>query len=75
MKTVVIRGVVWLIVSHKAKEIFSSGTCDLYLLYPGDTESLVELYGDIEYAHENGIDIGIEVGKLVDIINQLTIIM
>lgn len=75
MKTVVIRGVVWLIVSHKAKEIFSSGTFELYLLYPGDTESLVELYGDIEYAHENGIDIGIEVGKLVDIINQLTITM
>lgn len=75
MKTTVIRGVVWLIVSHKAKEIFSSGTFDLYLLYPGDTESLVELYGDIEYAHENGIDIGIEVGRLVDIINQLTITM
>ena len=72
MKTIVIRGIVWLIVSHKAKEIFSSGTFELYLLYPGDTESLVELYGDIEYAHENGIDIGIEVGKLVDIIKQLT---
>jgi hypothetical protein len=72
MKTTVIRGVVWLIVSDKAKEIFSSGTFELYLLYPGDTESLVELYGDIEYAHENGIDIGIEVGKLVDIIKQLT---
>lgn len=72
MKTTVIRGVVWLIVSHKAKEIFSSGTFDLYLLYPGDTESLVELYGDIEYAHENGIDIGIQVGNLIDIIKQLT---
>ena len=72
MKTIVIRGIVWLIVSHKAKEIFSSGTFELYLLYPGDTESLVELYGDIEYAQENGIDIGIEVGKLVDIIKQLT---
>jgi hypothetical protein len=73
MKTTVIRGVVWLIVSHKAKEIFSSGTFEMYLLYPGDTESLVEMYGDIEYAHENGIDIGIEVGKLVDIIKQLTL--
>ena len=72
MKTTVIRGVVWLIVSHKAKEIFSSGTFELYLLYPGDTESLVELYGDIEYAHENGIDIGIQVGNLIDIIKQLT---
>jgi hypothetical protein len=71
MNTQVIRGVVWLIVSHKAKEIFSSGTFELYLLYPGDTESLVEMYGDIEYAHENGIDIGIEVGNLVDIIKQL----
>jgi hypothetical protein len=72
MKTIVIRGFVWLIVSDKAKEIFSSGTFEMYLLYPGDTESLVEMYGDIEYANENGIDIGIEVGSLVDIIKQLT---
>ena len=73
MKTKVIRGVVWLIVSHKAKEIFSSGTFELYLLYPDGTESLVEMIGDIEYAQENGIDIGIEVGSLVDIIKQLTL--
>jgi hypothetical protein len=71
MNTKVIRGVVWLIVSHKAKEIFSSGTFEMHILYPGDTPSLIEMHGDIEYAHENGIDIGIEVGNLVDIIKQL----
>jgi len=74
MKTKVIRGIVWLIVSHKAKEIFSSGTFDMYILYGGlYEEALVEMYGDIEYAQENGIDIGIEVDSLVDIIKQLTL--
>ena len=73
MKTKVIRGFVWLIFSHKAKSIFESCTFEMYLLYPDGTESLVEMIGDIEYAQENGIDIGIEVGSLVDIIKQLTL--
>lgn len=73
MNTRIIRGVVYLLVTHKAKEIFSSGTFDMYILYSDDTESVIEMYGDIEYAHENGIDIGIEVGNLVDIIKQLTL--
>ena len=72
MKTQVIRGFIYLLVTDKAKEIFSSGTFELYLLYQQDTD-LVEMQGDIEYAHENGINIGIEVGSLVDIIKQLTI--
>ena len=71
MKTRVIRGVVYLLVTHKAKEIFSSGTFEMYILYSDDTESVIEMIGDIEYAHENGIDIGIEVGALTDIIKQL----
>ena len=70
MRTKVIDGFVWLIVSHKAKEIWASCTFELYLLYYNDTESLVESYSDIKYAQENGIDIGIEVGRLVDIIKQ-----
>lgn len=73
MNTRIIRGVVYLLVTHKAKEIFSSGTFEMYILYSDDTESVIEMYGDIEYAHENGIDIGIEVGNLVDIIKQLTL--
>ena len=70
MKTRVIRGVVYLLVTHKAKEIFSSGTFKMYMLHPDDIEG-IELYGDIEYCHENGIDIGINVGALTDIIKQL----
>jgi hypothetical protein len=70
MTTQVINGVVYLLVTEKAKEIFSSGTFELFLLYEQDTD-FVEMYGDIEYAHENGINIGIVVGNLVDIIKQL----
>jgi hypothetical protein len=70
MKTQVINGVVYLLVTEKAKEIFSSGTFELYLLYQQDTD-FVEMHGDIEYAYENGINIGIVVGNLVDIIKQL----
>lgn len=71
MKTRVIRGVVYLLVTHKAKEIFSSGTFDMYMLYSNDNDGLIEMQGDIEYCHENGIDIGIEVDALTNIIKQL----
>ena len=72
MRTKVIDGFVWLIVSHKAKEIWASGTFELFILNDDGTESAVGLYSDIDYAHENGLLIGIEVGRLVDIIKQLT---
>lgn len=72
MRTKVINGFVWLLVTSKAKEIWSSGTFEMFILNDDGTESAVELYGDIEYAHESGLPIGVEVGRLVDIIKQLT---
>lgn len=69
--TKVINGFVWLIVTDKAKEIYSSGTFELYALYPDPdgTESLIEFRSDIDSAIECGFDIGIEVGKLEDLID------
>ena len=55
---------VWLVVTEKAKEVFSSGLFDLYVLYEDDSESLVEKHADIDYALECGLSIGIEVGHL-----------
>ena len=72
MRTKVVNGFVWLIVSHKAKEIWSSGTFEMFILEDDGTYTPIELYGDIEYAHESGLPIGVEVGRLVDIIKQLT---
>jgi hypothetical protein len=72
MRTKVVNGFVWLLVTSKAKEIWSSGTFEMFILNDDGTESAVELYGDIEYANENGLPIGVEVGSLVDIIKQLT---
>lgn len=72
MRTKVVNGFVWLIVTSKAKEIWSSGTFEMFILNDDGTESAVEMIGDIEYAHEWGLPIGIEVGRLVDIIKQLT---
>ena len=72
MRTKVINGFVWLLVTSKAKEIWSSGTFEMFILEDDGIYPPIELYGDIEYAHENGYDIGIEVGRLVDIIKQLT---
>ena len=72
MRTKVVNGFVWLLVTSKAKEIWSSGTFEMFILNDDGTESAVELYGDIEYAHESGLPIGVEVGRLVDIIKQLT---
>jgi len=75
MRTKVVNGFVWLLVTSKAKEIWSSGTFEMFILEDDGTCTPIELYGDIEYAHESGLPIGIEVGRLVDIINQLTITM
>lgn len=69
--TKVINGFVWLIVTDKAKEIYSSGTFELYALYPDPegTESLIECESDIEDALEDGLDIGIEVGRLEGLVD------
>lgn len=55
---------VWLIVTDKAKEIFISGLFTLYILYEDNSESLIEGFGQLVEALEDGLDIGIEVGHL-----------
>ena len=72
MRTKVVNGFVWLLVTSKAKEIWSSGTFEMFILEDDGTYTPIELYGDIEYALECGLPIGVEVGRLVDIIKQLT---
>jgi len=57
---------VWLIVTEKAKEIYLSGLFDLHILYSDDSESLVEGFGQLIEAIEDGLDIGIEVGFISD---------
>ena len=57
---------VWLIVTEKAKEIFTTGLFDLYILYSDDSESLVEGFGQLIEAIEDGQEIGIEVGFISD---------
>jgi len=55
---------VWKIVTHKAKEILSSGVFELYVLYDDDTEGLIEDFEDLNLTLEEGRDIGIEVGQI-----------
>lgn len=62
--TKVVDGFLWLIVTDKAKEIFISGLFDLYILHDDSSESLIEGFGQLVEALENGMDIGIEGGHL-----------
>jgi len=57
---------VWLIVTEKAKEIFLSGLFELYIIYSDDSECLIEGFGQLIEAIEDGQDIGIEVGFISD---------
>lgn len=66
-QTLTQNGMLYLLVTDKAKEIYSSGTFEMYLLHDDGTESLVESFYDINYALENGIPICIEVAKLSSI--------
>lgn len=62
--TKLVNNFLFLVVTEKAKEIFSSGTFELYVLHNDDSESLVESYADINDAQECGLSIGIEVGEI-----------
>jgi hypothetical protein len=64
MKTKVVEGYVWLLVTDKAKEIYQSGLFELYILHDDDSESLVEEFFQLNEALEDGLDIGISVGHL-----------
>jgi len=67
MNTKIVDGFVWLLVTNKAKDIFSSGTFDLYVLHNDNSESLIESYAQINDAQECGLDIGIEVALFYDL--------
>jgi hypothetical protein len=62
----IVNGYVWLLVTDKAKEVFSSGLFDVYKFHDDGTESLCESYADINDALESGIELAIEVGDLLD---------
>jgi len=57
-------GFCWLIVTDKADEVFDTELCDLYKLYPDDTEALIETKDELLEAINQGFKIGIEVGHL-----------
>ena len=61
-------GFIWADVTKKAREIYASGTFDLYALYDDGTESLIESPEDLEVCLGWGLDIGIEVGHQVDVL-------
>lgn len=58
----IINNFIWLVVTDKAKDIFTVGLFDLYILHDDNSKSLVEDFNQISIATENGTDIAIEVG-------------
>ncbi len=54
----------WLLVTNKAKEVFTSGLFEVYALHIDGSESLCESIDDVNRALEWGEDLGIEVGTL-----------
>lgn len=75
MKTKVIKGIVYLLVTEKAEEIYQSGTFDdsLYMIHEDGHVELITLGSDIDYVQENGLEVGISVDTLINIIKQLTL--
>lgn len=62
-KTKVLKdGYVWCIVTHAAKELFSSGALSIYELHDDDSESLIETQEGLDEALASGNPIGIDVG-------------
>lgn len=55
---------VWLPVTDKAKEVFSSGLFNVYKLHDDGSESLCQSYADINDALECGLELAIAVGHL-----------
>jgi hypothetical protein len=64
MKTRIVNGFLWLVVTNKATEIFNSGIFELFILNDDGSESYIESFDDIEIALENGNDIAIEINHL-----------
>jgi len=60
----IVNNFIWLIVTDKAKEIFSADLFQLYTLHDDGSEALIETFEDINEALENGLEIGVEVGRI-----------
>jgi hypothetical protein len=73
MNTRIANGIVYLLVTDKAKEIYTSGLFELYILTNDNVVVWVDVFSDLDTALEQGLDIGIEVGSFTNIIKQLTL--
>jgi len=60
----IVNDFIWLIVTDKAKEIFSADLFQLYTLHDDGSEALIETFEDLNEALENGLEIGVEVGRI-----------
>lgn len=56
-------GFIWLDVTDKAKKVYSSGLFELYALYEDDSESLIQSRKQLKKALDDGLRVGIEVGR------------
>lgn len=63
----IIDGFVWLIVTHKAREIWDSDLFELFIIYDDGSEASVYGYGidaALEIVQKHKLEIGIEVGYI-----------
>lgn len=63
-KMKIIDGYIWLVITDKAKEVYSSGCFEIYTLHEDGSESLCQNHIDINKALEERLDLAIEVGEL-----------
>jgi hypothetical protein len=63
----IIDGFVWLIVTHKAREVWDTDLFELFIIYDDGSEASVYGYGidaALEMVEKHGLEIGIEVGYI-----------
>ena len=63
----IIDGFVWLIVTHKAREVWDADLFELFIIYDDGSEASVYGYGidaALEMVENHGLEIGIEVGYI-----------
>jgi hypothetical protein len=60
----IVNDFIWLIVTDKAKEIFNADLFQLYTLHDDGSEALIETFEGLNVALGNGLDIGIEGGRI-----------
>jgi hypothetical protein len=64
-------GFIWFDVTKKAREIYESGTFDLYALYDDGTESLIGSPEDLKVCLDFGLDIVIRIGNQLDVLSMM----